>query len=69
MASTGEGWSRLVRAGAVVALTLLAAAVAVQAQVPAPADRMARQLRIANKPWTGDFDKLLDRRMMMRRPR
>ena len=43
MAFTCGGWSKLVRAGAVVTLTFVAAAVAVQAQVPTPADGRARQ--------------------------
>jgi len=31
---------------------------------PAPSAPKPRQLRIANKKWTGDFDKLLERRMI-----
>ena len=51
-----------------VGFAVLAVAVAT-AQVPTPPpppDRPAslRQLQIANKPWLGDFDKLLQRRML-----
>jgi len=36
------------------------------AQTAPPSDRAPkpRKLAIANKPWTGDFDKLLERRMI-----
>jgi len=64
MAFAPGGWRKLVRAGAVATLTFVAAAAAVAAPIPAPGDRLARQLRIANKPWTGDFDRLLERRMI-----
>ena len=42
------------------------AAVAPAAKTPAGGDAAAkpRQLQIANKPWTGDFDKMLERRMI-----
>src|SRR6185369_13352256 len=64
MAFAPGGWRKLVRAGAVATLTFVAAAAALAAPIPAPGDRLARQLRIANKPWTGDFDRLLERRMI-----
>ena len=50
----------------VLAVLLLSSAVA-SAQTAAPSPTPAaqpRKLAIANKPWTGDFDKLLDRRMI-----
>jgi membrane-bound lytic murein transglycosylase MltF len=61
--------------GAVVALAFVAAQPAVAQPVPsAPAiaasaapesvRRAPRQLNIANKPWTGDFDKLVERRLI-----
>src|SRR5262244_4201652 len=31
---------------------------------PTPSGAAPRKLAIANKPWTGDFDKLLERRMI-----
>jgi membrane-bound lytic murein transglycosylase MltF len=34
------------------------------AQAPATDQQQPRKLAIANKPWTGDFDKLLERRMI-----
>src|SRR5262252_5832289 len=34
------------------------------ASAPAPAAAKPRQLAINNKPWTGDFDKMLQRRMI-----
>src|SRR6516225_1118534 len=34
------------------------------ASAPAPAAAKPRQLAINNKPWTGDFDKMLERRMI-----
>ena len=51
------------------ALLLLLATVAavplVQAQaLPSAKDSTPRKLTIANKPWTGDFDKMLERRMI-----
>jgi membrane-bound lytic murein transglycosylase MltF len=60
-----SGWGKPSHAGAVVALTILVGAVAAgEAKVPTQADGKTRQLIIANKPWTGDFDKLLERRMI-----
>src|SRR5262245_63805246 len=57
--------------GAASLAAISAAALSAQtpAQTPAPASAPAaaekpRQLQIANKPWTGDFDKLLERRMI-----
>jgi membrane-bound lytic murein transglycosylase MltF len=44
---------------------LLAASTGTTAQTPSPTPTSApRKLAIANKPWTGDFDKLLARRML-----
>jgi membrane-bound lytic murein transglycosylase MltF len=46
-------------------LTALAHVAAAQTPAPTPAARAApRKLQIANKPWTGDFDKMLERRMI-----
>jgi membrane-bound lytic murein transglycosylase MltF len=46
-------------------LTLLAVAAAAQHAAKAPAEApRPRRLAIANKIWTGDFDKLLERRML-----
>jgi membrane-bound lytic murein transglycosylase MltF len=47
--------------------TLAAGAAHAQSAPPAPGPTPApkpRQLAIANKPWTGDFDRLLERRMI-----
>jgi membrane-bound lytic murein transglycosylase MltF len=54
------------RAGAAGLLTLLAAVAAAQpaAKQPVPEASQPRRLAIANKVWTGDFDKLLERRML-----
>ncbi|MDH5286453.1 MAG: transporter substrate-binding domain-containing protein [Betaproteobacteria bacterium] len=52
--------------GRVVAAVLLACAAAASAQ-PAPAPDPAatpRRLQVANKPWKGDFDQMLERRMI-----
>jgi membrane-bound lytic murein transglycosylase MltF len=70
-------WSPISRvrsaAGSIVAVALLAShacspAVAQtptkQAQGSGAAPAHTRQLTIANKPWTGDFDKMLERRMI-----
>ena len=48
---------------ALAASTVLAAAAGAQPVAPAPPPR-PRKLAIANKVWTGDFDKLLERRML-----
>jgi membrane-bound lytic murein transglycosylase MltF len=50
-----------------VLLILVLAAWTVQSaaqEAPVPAPAPVRQLKIANKPWTGDFDRLLERRMI-----
>ena len=48
-----------------VVLTLLAVSNAGHCQTPGGAEpAKPRQLTIANKPWTGDFDKMLERRMI-----
>jgi membrane-bound lytic murein transglycosylase MltF len=52
---------------AVAGIFLLAAAASGQTPAPSPAATPAaapRKLAIANKKWTGDFDKLLERRMI-----
>jgi membrane-bound lytic murein transglycosylase MltF len=41
-----------------------APAVAQQPSPPSPPPAKARTLSIANKPWTGDFDQMLERRMI-----
>ncbi|HET7845794.1 MAG TPA: hypothetical protein VFL14_16690, partial [Xanthomonadales bacterium] len=46
------------------ALLLAAVALASGAQTPAPAPATPRALAIANKPWTGDLDALVERRMV-----
>src|SRR5262245_11254277 len=49
------------------ALLLWSAAASSQTTAPSPpptAEAQPRKLAIANKPWTGDFDKLLERRMI-----
>src|SRR5262245_41721124 len=43
---------------------VLSAQTPAAAPAPTPAASKPRQLAIANKPWTGDFDKLLVRRMI-----
>jgi len=48
---------------ALAASTVLAAAAGAQPVAPAPPAK-PRKLAIANKVWTGDFDKLLERRML-----
>ena len=53
------GWTRFLLLG------LAAWAVPCAAQETSePAPTPVRQLAIANKPWTGDFDRLLERRMI-----
>jgi membrane-bound lytic murein transglycosylase MltF len=53
------------RIAAVLAGAALAAASVGQDAAPTPAATpKPRQLQIANKPWTGDFDKMLERRMI-----
>ena len=48
-----------------LSLTLAAAGLSLAAQTAAPpATPAPRKLAIANKPWFGDFDKLLERRMI-----
>jgi len=48
-----------------IVLTLLAVSNAGHCQTPGGAEpAKPRQLTIANKPWTGDFDKMLERRMI-----
>ena len=46
-----------------VTLALLAAASVAAAESP-PTSEAPRKLAIANKPWTGDFDKMLERRVI-----
>ncbi|HEY2292771.1 MAG TPA: transglycosylase SLT domain-containing protein [Thermoanaerobaculia bacterium] len=50
--------------GALILILTLVAWTALGHAEEAPADRPVRQLAIANKPWTGDLDKLLERRMI-----
>src|SRR5262245_10296405 len=45
-------------------LFLTSAAAAAQTPAPTPTPAQPRKLAIANKPWTGDFDKMLERRMI-----
>src|SRR5215475_3236453 len=54
------------RAVPLLGLVVLAAsaAAAQTGPSPTPSDTAPRRLAIANKPWTGDFDKLLERRMI-----
>src|SRR5215472_17852376 len=48
-----------------LSLLVISAISVVHAQAPAtPESTKPRQLTIANKPWTGDFDKMLERRMI-----
>ena len=49
-----------------VSLLALASSASVSlAQTPAPTEQAKpRQLAISNKPWTGDFDKMLERRVI-----
>src|SRR6476646_1792475 len=47
-----------------VLLLLLPGGTAAQTAPPADRAPKPRKLAIANKPWTGDFDKLLERRMI-----
>ena len=53
------------RRGPALAVSFMVCAAAI-AQTPAPnaTTTTPRKLAIANKPWTGDFDKLLERRMI-----
>jgi len=44
-------------------LFLTSAVATAQAPSPTPAAQ-PRKLAISNKPWTGDFDKMLERRMI-----
>ena len=53
--------------GCLAALAAFAGAAAGQAspaEPAAPNQKQVRQLAIANKPWTGDFDRMLERRMI-----
>ena len=57
---------RLVTASLAAALSILTQALpafAAEAAAP-PATSGTRKLQIANKPWTGDFDRMLERRMI-----
>jgi membrane-bound lytic murein transglycosylase MltF len=57
--------SALNRVGAAAVFALVATAAAAQTAAPAPAEApQPRKLAIVNKVWTGDFDKLLERRML-----
>src|SRR6476646_7869293 len=47
-----------------VLLLLLPGGTAAQTAPPSDRAPKPRKLAIANKPWTGDFDKLLERRMI-----
>src|SRR5262245_42611639 len=49
--------------GLVAALLWMLAAIPVAAQQPEPAHK-PRQLSLENKPWKGDFDQMLERRMI-----
>jgi membrane-bound lytic murein transglycosylase MltF len=53
------------RRGPALAVSFMVCAAAI-AQTPTPnaTPQQPRKLAIANKPWTGDFDKLLERRMI-----
>jgi len=52
-------------AGFFAASSGTAQSAAAPAQTPAPVEKpKTRKLAIVNKPWTGDFDKLLERRML-----
>jgi membrane-bound lytic murein transglycosylase MltF len=52
------------RAALALALSLSTAAAAMAQTTPSPTPAAPRKLQIANKPWTGDFDKMLERRMI-----
>ena len=54
---------RILRAGLIGLLILAAAAAGAQPAAPAEPAK-PRRLAIVNKPWIGDFDKLLERRML-----
>jgi membrane-bound lytic murein transglycosylase MltF len=55
----------IMRASVVIMLAVIAAMPIAGAQTPSPGEpSKARQLTIANKPWTGDFDKMLERRVI-----
>jgi membrane-bound lytic murein transglycosylase MltF len=49
--------------GWLMPIFIVSASAKAQSTTPTPASK-PRQLTIANKPWTGDFDKLLERRMI-----
>jgi membrane-bound lytic murein transglycosylase MltF len=47
-----------------IVVVVLAAAAGTAQTTSSPTPAAPRKLRIANKPWTGDFDKMLERRMI-----